>query len=374
MRPADVPGVRQWYAGLPASERARVASVDDADPSDNGSDDPLASSWAEVDLAETVAGLIDGSLRPPEPTICRRSDASCLFYAGRINSVFGDSTAGKTWLALEASRQEIETGHHVVFLDLEDSAVLTVDRLLCLGTDAQEVIERFHYVNPEEPFGMFAQDRLRATLDDHDPTLVVIDSTGESMAIDGVKTNLDEDVARWNRRLPRWIARRGAGVVLLDHVPKDPANRAGPSGSHRKRDMVTGSSFLIEAVREFGRDELGVAKLTTAKDRCGFHVRGRLAATFTLDACPEVYTVELEAPQPTEDGAEFVPTVLMEKVSRYLELRPDGASKRDLRGLGKHSYVDLAIASWSTSSASGSRRGAKVTCTTRSGPTGMATP
>ena len=306
--------------------------------SQDGKADEQALSWAEIDLTDVVGGLLDGSLRPPEPTICRRGDGACLFYAGRVNSVFGDSSAGKTWLALFASRQEIEAGRHVFFFDFEDNYILTVGRLLFIGADPQDVVERFHYISPDEPFGLFARERVEALLGRYQPSWSVIDSTGESMALDNIKTNLDEDVSRWNRNLPRWVAARGPGVGLLDHVPKDPANRAGPSGSHRKKDMVTGSSFYMEAVKEFGIGQLGVARLTTAKDRCGFYVKGRPAGTFSLDARLESHATALEQPyassleppepRPNEASGGKRPTWLMEAASKVIEASPVPSQER----------------------------------------------
>lgn len=313
-----------------------------------------ATTWAEVDLGPVVSGLLAGTLNAPEPTICRLSDGACLFYSGRVNSVFGDSTAGKTWLALVASRQEIEAGRHVFFFDFEDHYILTVGRLLSIGTDPKAVVERFHYISPDEPFGLFAKERVEALLARHQPSWTVIDSTGESMALDNIRTNQDEDVSRWNRNLPRWIARRGPGVGLLDHVPKDPTNRAGPSGSHRKKDMVTGSSFYMEPVKEFGRNQLGIARLTTAKDRCGFYVRNRPAATLTIDArlerhataLEQPYACSLEPPAPIaiEATGGRRPTWLMEAASTVMEATPGLTKNAVITSVGKNKpHTSLAI-------------------------------
>ena len=98
-------------------------------------------------------------------------------------------------------------------------------------------------------------------------------------------------------------------------MPKDPANRAGPSGHHRKQDMIDGAAYRVEARQEMDRGQVGVARLVTRKDHVGNHVRGRSVAEFVLDARQTPYTIRLDVPVTSDDGPGFRPTALMEKVS-----------------------------------------------------------
>ena len=340
-------------AGLGLDELAEVDLVaEDAssDGSESGSDtregDDQALSWAEVDLTDVVTGILDGTRESPKPTLGRLSDGGYLFYARRINALYGESGDGKSWLAHCACAQEIRAGHHVIYVDYEDNEDGTVSRLLDLGLEADDIVERFHYLRPDEPFGLFAQERVGRMLVAYHPTLVVIDSAGEAMAVDGTNPNYDDDVARWVRNFTKWIAVQGPGVLGLDHVVKDAGSRnLQPSGSHRKRDAITGAAYIVE-VRpgfEFGIGRQGQARFTVSKDRAGHRVRGQVAGSFTLDATVRPYQVSLEPPEPQpEDGDEFLPTVLMERVSRHLELYA-GANKKDLRTLGNSDWIDKAI-------------------------------
>ena len=80
-----------------------------------------------------------------------RMDGHACFYEGRINGIIGPSESGKTWLALLACVQTINMRRHVLYLDFEDSAISIVTRLKALGLDEATIIERFHYIRPDEP-------------------------------------------------------------------------------------------------------------------------------------------------------------------------------------------------------------------------------
>lgn len=313
-------------------------------PDEDGSDS-LAESWTERDLVPVVAGILGGTITRPAPTIGRRDDGACLFYPARVNSLFGGSGDSKTHIALETSRQEIAEGRHVGYLDFEDDVAGICTRLLDLGAEPDAIVERFHYFSPSEPFGLVAQVHVREMIGKYNPSLVVLDSAGEAMAVDGVKPNDDDAVARWMRQTCRFIAALGPGVLFVDHVPKskdrDPLFAI---GSQRKRAAVTGAAYLVEVVHEFGIGKSGRSKLTVAKDRCGHYVRGTRAAEFTLDATTTPYRAALESPHNLTGTASFEPTALMEKASRYVETHPGLSKRAILEGVGgKRAYAELAL-------------------------------
>ena len=182
----------------------------------------------------------------------------------------------------------------------------------------------------------------------YQPTLVIVDSAGEAMAVDGANPNYDDDVARWVRKFTKWIAVQGPGVLGLDHVVKDAGSRnLQPSGSHRKRDAITGAAYIVEMRpgSEFGIGRQGQARFTVSKDHAGHRVRGQVAGSFTLDATVRPYQVRLEPPEPhVGEGGGFRPTGRMEKASRIAEVNP-GLTKNALATSmrGKKAYAFLAI-------------------------------
>ena len=72
---------------------------------------------------------------------------------------------------------------------------------------------------------------------------------------------------------PRWLARTGAAVVLVDHVTKSQEGRGRWAiGSERKLWGLDGAAYGFESLVPFGRGKTGLVKITVAKDRCG-HIR-----------------------------------------------------------------------------------------------------
>jgi hypothetical protein len=314
--------------------------------------DASGRSWEPVDVRSVVAGLVAGAIARPAPTVGRRTDGAFLLYAGRVNAVMAESGGAKTWVALEIARQELDLGHNVVYVDFEDHVEGVCGRLLDLGADPRAVNELFRYLSPEESFSLGAEQRLVALLEAVGPSLVVIDSVGESMALDGVRPNDDDQVARWYRRLPRLLANLGPVVLCLDHVTKNGDGRGLYAiGSQRKRAAVSGAAYLLETVNAFGQGRAGTARLVVAKDRHGAYAKGETAARFVLEPAPgDRPDRRLQACLDLPDGPDSAavvtrPTVLMERVSRYVEGHP-GASGNDLdkARLGKAAYVRKATA------------------------------
>jgi hypothetical protein len=296
-----------------ALQPAQAGEPEDASPI-------VGSTWQSVDLSVTMSGLLTGTIKRLAPTVGTRTDGRALFYRGKVNGVAGASNSGKSWTALVAAVQELEDGHHVVYVDLEDDAAGVLERLLALGAVPDDILSRFHYLHPDESYGVAAATHLTALVEQVAPTLVVIDSTGESLALDGAKPNDDDDVARWFRRLPTRIARMGPAVVVLDHVVKADDGGMWPIGSQRKRAAISGAQYMQVSVKGFDRDTDGFSKLLCAKDRHGNYRQNMKVAELHITPHGEQdgYAT-LRAPDGTETSTgTFRPTRLMQLASEAL--------------------------------------------------------
>lgn len=221
--------------------------------------------WAAQDLAS----VLDGSYRPPQPTVGRRDDGIGLFYPGRMNSVASESEAGKTWFALIACLQEINDGKHVLYLDFEDDAGGVVGRLLCLGAHPDDILERFHYIRPENSPSDIDLIDLAMVLE-HSPTLAIVDGVTEGMSLLGLELKDNTDVAKFGRQLLRPLMNAGAAVVTLDHVVKSAENRGRYSiGGVHKLNGLNGVMYMLENRRPFGIGVTGKSTVRVAKDRPG---------------------------------------------------------------------------------------------------------
>lgn len=312
-------------------------------------------SWRPVDLTS----ILNGSYEPPEASVGARDDGVGLFYLGRVHSVASESEGGKTWLALAATKAELEAGNAVVYLDFEDDVGGVVGRLLAIGTDRDAIAKRFAYIRPEDGIGPLLipspnRRDLAEVLADLQPVLVVLDGITEAMTLHGLELKDNGDVARFGNMLPRWIADQGPAVVALDHVVKDKEGhgRYAIGGVH-KLNGINGAAFQLRNRKPFGIGITGRSGLFIAKDRPGqlrrhaqpsaggLHWLADLVLTSHHEAFVEV---SIEPPAAPEESTGFRPTAVMAKVARVLAERP-GLSKNaiEVSTGGKATVVRAAL-------------------------------
>ncbi len=302
-----------------------------------------AGSWQPMDVATIVNGIVTGTTTRTVPEILTRNDGSALLYPGKVNGIHGDSGSGKTWTALFASAQTILDGSNVVYVDLEDSPTDVVTRLLALSVPPQKVIDHFRYVQPETAFEAGAEAFLDIAAD---AALVVIDSTGESLSLEGANPNADEDIAAWFRNVPKRIAKLGPAVLVLDHMPKSSDSDLWPIGSQRKRAAIDGAQYLQEVLVPFSREKAGAARLVCAKDRHGTYARAQRVAQLHVTPDGDTVHLALKAPEgSTDESGAFAPTGYMERVSKALETADGPLSFNEIvkAGNGKRTYVRDAV-------------------------------
>lgn len=283
-------------------------------------------SWAPVDLASLVAGGV-----PEEaPAALARSDGVLLLYPGRVHALYGEPESLKSWVALEACRQELESGRHVVYIDFEDSYRGLYGRLRALGADDAAIFSLFHYVAPVERISAAGWADLEAALEPG-PTLVVIDGVTEAMTGEGLAIEKNADIALFYDRLPRPLARRGPAVLMLDHVVKAKDSRGRFAiGGQAKLAGLDGAAYAIEPKVAFGRGRTGISRLYVTKDRLGriaAHTTGkdRLLGEVraTADLSGGVVTVTIGA---VDDTPDTMPPARRKLLNAALAI--DGAATR----------------------------------------------
>jgi hypothetical protein len=306
----------------------------------------LVSRWEPIDLGPVLRGE---QITPP-PTVGSRADEVKLFYAARINAVFGETETCKTLITEKVVAQELDLDHHVIYGDFEDGPESMVERLRALGISAERIANRLTYLNPGGRFDELAQAVVQEAISLRGaPSLAVIDGVTEAMSDIGLDPMSGTDVAAYYAGSPRWLARTGAAVVLIDHVTKSQEGRGRWAiGSERKLSGLDGAAYGFESIQPFGRGKTGVVKITVAKDRCGHirqHADGRgVIAMAELRSWPDDgITITLSEPESSDAGA-FRPTYLMTKLSEAIEATP-GLTTRALRAAvnGKSDTKDLAL-------------------------------
>jgi hypothetical protein len=136
----------------------------------------------------------------------------------------------------------------------------------------------------------------------------------------------------------------GVAVVLTDNVVKDQEARKGWAiGSERKRskaEVHLGMKTLAPLVR----GGTGKAKIDVHKDRPG-HLEKPSPGVLVVESVAGYCSWRIVREESRGERGEFRPTVLMEKVLRFLKLREDAQSRTQIvEGVsGKTEYVRVAI-------------------------------
>jgi len=294
-------------------------------------EEDLPPSWEPVDAGK----WLKGPRQPMQPTLGHRSDGVYLFYPGKTHTVFGDTESGKSWLMLYVSTQEIEQGHHVWYIDFEDSADTILGRLLTLTDDEDAIARYFHYVAPAVPLwnGELLATRIEGA------TLVTIDGVTEALSMHDSSGRDEDAVAKFGVMIAAPLAATGAAVVTLDHVVKSrEAQGRNPIGSVHKLNSISGAAYRMENREPFGRGRTGISDLYVAKDRPGYVrqlgpvAKNKMvhAATLTLASQSEADRTEVSLDNPSGD---FRPTTLMERISRAAKSHGEPVTKTALVNL-----------------------------------------
>ena len=244
------------------------------------------SSWIPKEIGES-------ELEEEEPpSMLRREDGNCLLYAGKINAIFGESESGKTWIALEAIRQELEKNNIVFYLDFEDSARSILNRLKTLRVK-QDKFKMFRYANPDEPLGEGIGEIMRTQIMAYLPTLIVVDGVNAAMNLLGLDLEKNKDATHFSQKVLKPLRIGGAGILTIDHVTKSKDNRGNYAiGAQAKRADIDGAAFAVSVALPFGRGIDGALDITCTKDRPGF-VRA---------ICPDAKTVGVANLKSLADG------------------------------------------------------------------------
>ena len=284
--------------------------------------DPLGErigTWQPVDLDPYLAGEV----QVPQPKVLRRSDGHGLFYEGRVNSLYGQSEAAKSWVALIACQQEMALGERVMYLDFEDEPTFTLLRLRALGVGDDDIRHQFTYVRPEDPikdmqknrFGQVMETELgrmnhelfASALDAKNPALIIVDGMTVIYGLHGLDSNdavSTDIITTWLKRL----CRNGRStVIVIDHTGKGAVKGSSPIGAHHKIAMVQGTALQVHPISQPMPGARGEVQLLVYKDRPGAvravssRHRPAVAANIVLDSRqPNVTRVEIIPPDPDD--------------------------------------------------------------------------
>ena len=294
---------------------------------------PLHKSFGPVKLPKEPGNFLD----PEQPKLGLRDDGLPLLYPGRMHTIYAETEAGKSWLALLMCAQEIRAEHDVAYIDFEDSVKGIVGRLVSImGLSAWSAIrEHFNYIQPLAPLDDVEEwaGMLNGV------TLAIFDGLTEALSLQGLKGRDENDIADFNATWVRPLTGQGTATCSLDHVVKNKDGRGKyATGSVHKINAIDGAAFILLNREQFGRGQKGHSGLYVAKDRNGFLRRHgtpgpdglKHIADLVIDSRDE-NNPEVSLSDPEQVGP-WKPTFFMEKISRLLE---DVGEKMSKNAIGK---------------------------------------
>lgn len=277
------------------------------------------------DTFSDLSWVLTGERRPPlQPSYLWTDPGNALFYAGRINGMFGDPETAKSWIAQTTIAQALHRGDTAVYLDIDHNGAEEIaERLLLLGADPSKIGSPNHFriYEPEDRQGLisFLTEMARWR-----PTIAVIDSLGELMPMLGAKSIDNDELTTAMRAILKPLAHKiGACVITIDHLPKGQDSRGSgyAIGGIAKKRIIDGAYFSCEAIDPPAPGQTGKIRLTIEKDRHGqvrAHAVGRIAGDYIIDSTdPQFTNTHIEHPAAGTDGR-IKPTSAMKSVTSYL--------------------------------------------------------
>ncbi len=290
-------------------------------------------SWEPINL---TASEFDKPSLPP--SLCG------LVYAGKRHVLSGPPEALKTLLVLILALEHMRAGGTIAFVDFESGPAETRRLLEDLGATRDEVASVFYF----EPDGPPATEDIERIVNEG-VTLVVIDAAAGAYDVSELDDNKRADAERFAAAWIRPLWQRGVTTIVIDHVTKNTGTRGRFAiGSERKLGQAD-VHLGLHAVKQLSRGTTGLVTVHTHKDRPG-HLTRPKAAEVELQSAPEshriTWTIRPANEHSSEDGG-WRPTVLMERVSLYLEQQTDAVSRnnveKNVKGTGEYLRVAMDV-------------------------------
>ncbi len=301
--------------------------------------------WAPI-------ALDPATIEPPSPPsiLVAEDGQGALIYPGMRHLLFGSTEALKSWTCAVAAVEQAQAGFDTVWLDADAMGrAALVERLRALRLSDELIRKHIHYMAPDQALDAEGSVHLDHVLDALNVGLVVIDAHDPALELQGLDPNSTADVQHFSRVVVDVFHSRGIATLVPDHVARG-GDGKDPIASQRK---VSGFDVAI-SIKLVGEPmtrnrPTATVELFGRKDRPGWHDRNgpdrRLGEIhFDLDATPPWRLVLNRG-----DAAERpnVPTVLMQRVSRFLEMQSTPASMTAIENAvqGKSKGIRWAIES-----------------------------
>lgn len=275
---------------------------------------PPDSSWSPIDL-----GAAEHAKPTEPPYVCG------ILYRGKRHAISGPPEAAKTLTACILGLEHARAGEgRFALVDFESGPPAARLLLEDLGATVEEVGD-VYYVQPESPPTPDAIEQMVAA----GVTVAIIDAAAGAYDVSGLDDNKRSDSQKFARTWVDALWKLGVTVVLIDHVVKNAEARGKFAiGSERKLGTVD-VHLGLTPIRQLHRGGDSLIRITTHKDRPG-HLDRPVAAELSLLSDPDTHQISWTFRPPANEQAPdaWRPTVLMQRVSAFLEHQSEPVSRR----------------------------------------------
>jgi len=207
-----------------------------------------------------------GDIEPAVATFCRMGlpddgERQALLPDGKVSTVFGRSSAGKSWLAIYCAIDAIEGNlGATLYVDAEDSQEGYFARLDAVGADSAD--KRYGYLSINQ-LGEYESKMIATSGAD----LIVVDSINALVAGagDGQSSNDDDAIRRLVNVMRSWPAT----VLFVDHASEKVDDTTSAMGASAKKAAPDGVVLRIDKLSDWRPNHGGTSQLLIGKDRHG---------------------------------------------------------------------------------------------------------
>ena len=246
---------------VPSFDGTSVLHIEPSAPPANSDSVSPTQPFAGLDVS-----ALDGPLPPLDFLIDGRMTRKTLTLLGSKPGI------GKSWLAQSAALGVASgtnwLGHpcevgRVLYLDAENGERLALRRLQQLGATASAVGDRLHYVTESMVFPNGAdQYRLRLTLEDFRPDLVIVDTLA---SIAPSAESGTEEASNFLSAVWHTVSDYGASMLLLCHLRKalQGAGKDDPLSSFRGAGHLVGAAHRAWVLDPIGDEKFVLRDVKT---------------------------------------------------------------------------------------------------------------
>ncbi|MEV0474703.1 hypothetical protein [Streptomyces prunicolor] len=227
---------------------------------------------------ESISDALDAVLsgdRSDVPTVGNVTDddqGRGLFYAGLVNGIFGDASAGKSLAMTDLQARILNDGGIVIHWEFDNNSQrILARRLINAGARPDAIRSGFLALR-----SLADRDRLAPDVVTN-ARLVTLDALSPAISALGMRSNDDQGVDAAFAAYFGHFTMHGACGLYIDHVGHD--NKDRQRGSKRKFDATQGALYEMDCRTPLQRGGRGLSLLYLHKDNlAGAGTVGSLAA------------------------------------------------------------------------------------------------